>query len=107
MVYIADYCQMLCKAIIANKDTGIYNVGTGTPITLEEQIKTIVKVFSPKDNPSKITYRPDKKGGFGVCMDISNAKSDLGYEPQYDCEKLFEAYKEEMKLNRFHDLFYK
>ncbi len=107
MVYVADYCQMLCKGILVNKDKGIYNVGTGNPVTLEEQIKIIVKVFSPKNNPSKITYCPEKKGGFGVCMDISNAKEELDYEPQYNCEKLFQAYKEEMVLNRFHELFYK
>lgn len=100
MVYIADYCQMLCKAITASCNGGIFNVGTGNPVTLEEQIKTIVEVFSPKDNPSPITYRPDKKGGFGVCMDISNAINELEYSPEYDCKKLFETYKKEMDLDR-------
>lgn len=107
MVYIADYCQLLCKAILADKNTGFYNVGTGNPVTLEEQIKTIVEVFSPKDNPSKILYRPDLKGGVGVCMDISNAIEELGYKPEYDCKKLFEAYKKEMELNRFKELLEK
>lgn len=37
-------------------------------------------------------------------MDIENAKRELGYEPQYDCRKLFEAFKEEMKFNRFIEL---
>lgn len=104
MVYIADYCQMILKAILCKKDKGFYNVGTGSPVTLEEQIKTIINVFSPKNNPSKIIYRPDLKGGFGVCMDISNAIEELGYMPDYDCKKLFEAYKLEMNLNRFKGL---
>jgi UDP-glucose 4-epimerase len=37
-------------------------------------------------------------------MDIQNAKEELGYEPQYDCLRLFEDYREEMKINRFLEL---
>lgn len=107
MVYVADFSQILCKACEVNLSGGIYNIGTGKPVTLEEQIKTIVEVFSPPNAHSQITYAPEKAGGYGVCMDIQNAKDELGYEPQYDCRKLFEAYKEEMKLNRFKELLMK
>ena len=85
-------------------EKGFYNVGTGVPVTLEKQIKTIIDVFSPKENPSPIVYLPDKPVGGGCLMDISNAKEELGYEPQYDVKALFEAYKEEMKVNRFLEL---
>ena len=37
-------------------------------------------------------------------MDIENAKEELGYKPQYDCRKLFEDYKNEMRINRFAEL---
>ena len=37
-------------------------------------------------------------------MDVENAKKELGYEPKYDCRKLFEDYKAEMKINRFKEL---
>lgn len=104
MVYVADCSQMLCKAIESERRNGFYNVGTGVPVTLEEQVKTIVDVFSPPDKPSQIIYRPDKKcGGFCV-MDVESAKVELGYQPQYDCRALFSAYKEEMRLNRFAEL---
>ena len=104
MVHVYDCAQMLCKAIEVNREHGFYNVGTGIPVTLEEQIKTIIKVFSPKDNPSQIIYRPDKKAGGGFLMDITNAKKELGYSPQYDVEALFRNYKEEMEINRFKEL---
>jgi len=104
MVYVADCSQMLCKAIEVNREKGFYNVGTGIPVTLEEQARTIVDVFSPKDNPSEIVFCPDKKVGGGSLMDIENAKMELGYEPKYDCHALFEEYKKEMKLNRFAEL---
>lgn len=104
MVHVNDFSQMLCKAVEVKKEEGFYNIGTGIPITLEEQIKTIVEVFSPKDNPSPIIYSPEKPSTGGFLMDIENAKSDLGYVPQYDCKKLFEDYKKEMELNRFAEL---
>lgn len=107
MVYVADCSQMLCKAILANRNEGFYNVGTGIPVTIEEQVKTIVEVFSPKNNPSKIIYRPEKPVGGGFLMDIQNAIDELGYKPEYDCKKLFEAYKKEMELNRFKELLEK
>ena len=104
MVYVDDCAQMICKAVLANRDNGWYNVGTGVPVTLQEQIETIIRVFSPEDHPSQIIYRPEKPCGGGFLMDVQNAKEELGYEPQYDCQRLFEAYKEEMKFNRFAEL---
>lgn len=104
MVHVYDCAQMLCRAVEVDRETGFYNVGTGVPVTLKEQIETIIKVFSPADHPSKIIYRPDKPCGGGFLMDVSNAKEELGYEPKYDCLALFMDYKKEMELNRFNEL---
>lgn len=104
MVHVYDFAQMLCKAVTVDREKGFYNVGTGKPVTLEEQIRTIVKVFSPKDKPSPILYDPTKISSGGMLMDISNAIAELGYTPQYDCIKLFQNFKEEMEKNRFIEL---
>ena len=104
MVHVYDCAQMMCKAITANRDNGVYNVGTGMPVTLKEQIETIIDVFSPEDKRSNIVFCPEKHAGGGFLMDISNAITELGYKPEYDCRKLFEDYKEEMKIDRFKDL---
>lgn len=104
MVHVNDFSQMLCKAVLVNKESGFYNIGTGKPVTLEEQIKTIVEVFSPKDSPSPIIYRKDKPSGGGFLMDVTNAIEELGYEPKYSCKDLFEDYKHEMEVKRFAEL---
>ena len=104
MVHVYDCAQMLCKAVEVDQRCGWYNVGTGIPVTLEQQIKTIIKVFSPKDNPSQIVFRPDKPVGGGFIMDIANAREELGYEPQYDVKALFQNFKEEMKEDYFGEL---
>lgn len=104
MVHVYDFAQMLCKCILVDRMCGIYNVGTGVPVTLEQQIRTIVEVFSPKDNPSPISYAPNKISGGGCLMNIDNAKEELGYVPAYDVHRLFEQFKEEMAINRFFTL---
>ena len=104
MVYVKDFSQMLCKAVEAKIESGFYNVGTGMPITLEEEVRTIVDVFSSKEKKSKIVYCPEKPSGGGLLMDIQNAKEELGYEPIYNCQRLFEDFKMEMDLDRFSDL---
>lgn len=104
MVHVYDCAQMLCKAVEVDREEGFYNVGTGIPVTLQEQIETIIEVFSPADKKSKIVYRPEKPCGGGFLMDVQNAKDELGYEPVYDCKKLFEDYKFEMEIDRFKEL---
>lgn len=104
MVHVYDCAQELCKAVEADCEYGVYNVGTGIPVTLKEQIETIIDVFSPEDKRSQIIYCPEKHAGGGFLMDITNAKKELGYEPEYDVRRLFENYKEEMKVNRFAEL---
>ena len=104
MVHVYDCAQMLCKAVEVDREVGFYNVGTGIPVTLKEQIETIIEVFSPENHKSQIIYRPEKSAGGGFLMDVQNAKTELGYEPQYDCKRLFEDYKAEMQIDRFKEL---
>lgn len=104
MVHVYDCAQMLARALEVKQDTGFYNVGTGVPVSLKEQIETIIDVFSPEDHKSEIIYRPDLKAGGGFVMDVSNAVRELGYRPEYDCHRLFEDYKQEMQINRFLEL---
>ena len=47
IIYVKDLCQMIFKSLFTNKETGIYNAGTGVKTTMQEQIEGIIKVFSP------------------------------------------------------------
>lgn len=101
VIYVKDLCQMIFKSLFVDRETGTYNAGTGVKTTMREQIEGIVKVFSPKNNPSKIIECPEKRNCDDFVMDIQNAKEELGYEPQYDYIAYLEDYKKEMELNRF------
>lgn len=104
MVHVNDFSQELCLAALVDRDEGFYNIGTGIPVTLREQVETIADVFAPEGARSEIVYRPELPSGGGFLMDIENAKEELGYVPQYDCRRLFEDYKNEMAVNRFAEL---
>lgn len=104
MVHVNDISQMLCKAVEVNRSGGFYNAGTGIPVTMREEIESIIAVFSPPENPSKIILCPEKLNSGAFLMDVSNAKEELGYKPQYNCLDLFKDYKVEMELNRYKEL---
>jgi UDP-glucose 4-epimerase len=104
MVYVDDCAQMFCKAVEADREGGFYNIGTGVPVTLLQQIETIIDVFSPENKKSKIVFCPEKPCGGGCLMNIDNAKAELGYDPKFDVKALFEEYKKEMQVNRFAEL---
>lgn len=101
IIYVKDLCQMIFKSLFVDRNTGTYNAGTGIKTSMREQIEGMIKVFSPKDKPSKIIECPEKKDCDDFVMDIENIKEELGYEPQYDYIAYLEDYKKEMELNRF------
>jgi len=105
ITYIKDLIQIIMKAIESEKDGGIYNVGRGIGVTLEEQIKGIIEVFSPSDNPSEVIYRPDMPDARQFIHDISKTQEELGYNPQYDYISLLKDFKKEMDLKRFEKLW--
>ena len=103
-VYVKDFCQIVLKAIESDNGQGIYNVGTGIPTTLEEQIKGIAKVFSPTDKQLKFIYCPEKRSQDSYLYDISKAVQDFGYKPEYPFIEMLEDMKREMSGHRFDHL---
>lgn len=99
MIYVKDLCQMMYKALFASVGGGCYNAGTGVGTSLIDQIEGMIKVFCPKDKKSNIIMRPDKPNEPQYIMDISNAKEDLGYEPEYNYIAMLEDMKKEMETD--------
>ncbi len=101
VVYVKDLAQMIDKAILKEIKHSIYNVSNGEAISIEEQVKATIKVFSPKDNPSQIIYRTDKTvENLNYHYDISNAISELDYRPVYFNEEMLIDMKKEKESNR-------
>lgn len=104
IVYVKDFCRFVYKALFADCESGYFNVGADLMVSMRNQIEGIIKVFSPKDKPSKIILCPEKRSCDDTHMNISKARELLGYEPEYDYIKYLEDYKKEMNSDRFEGL---
>lgn len=100
MVYIKDFTRLVELCIKSNVDGGIYNVGCGEPISIEDQIKLIAKVFTNKKQ-SIIEYKPDMPSSPQFVLDIKKAQRELGYTPEYTFEKLLVDFRKEMEEEPF------
>lgn len=99
-ICIYDFLQIIEKALIANVEGGIYNVGSGGT-TLEERVRGIVDVFCTPDKKSPITYCPEKQNCTQFVLDIQKTIFELGYEPKYSWHDYLLKFKEEMKTQPF------
>lgn len=102
VVYVKDLTQMFILAIEKEIKHGKYNVSNGKELTLNQQIKDIIEIFSSPNKKSKIIYRPDIKiKDIKYHYDISNAIKDLGYCPKYFHKEMLIDMKKEMEIKRF------
>lgn len=99
-ICIKDFLQIIEKALLADVDGGIYNVGSGGS-TLKERIEGMIDVFSPKDNRSRIIYKPEKRSARQFVLDIRKTVNELGYHPNHSWHDYLVDFKEEMKKQRF------
>lgn len=103
-ISIYDFLRIIEKALVAVVDGGIYNVGSGGT-TLEERVRGIVDVFSPKNNKSEISYCPEKPNGTQFVLDITKTKLELGYEPKFSWYDYLVNFKKEMEIQPFAKLW--
>lgn len=106
LIYVKDFCQMVEKALFADRsEGGMYNVGTGTLTTLEDFVHGIADVFSPQGSSVNIVYHPEKHDCVNYYMNVDKAKRELGYVPRFDLYAFLEDYKCEMEKDRFAAFF--
>lgn len=102
IVYVKDVVSAIILALKSDRASGLYNIASGKPLSLEQEAKGIIKVFSSRENPSVIIYRPDKPNSIKPFLyDISKAKKELGWHPQYSFEEMLLDYRIEMESARF------
>lgn len=105
IVYVKDLARLVSICLASNHDGGFYNVGNGWQVSLDDQIKGIIEVFSPKDNPSPIIYCPEKPNPRYTALDITKLQQDFGYKPQYSYLEQLRDFKHEMETEPFAQLW--
>lgn len=102
IIYVKDVAQAFYKALHSDRTRGLYNMTSGTRLSLEDQVKTVIDVFGC-GNESKLIYRPDKKNNTpSFLFSIEKARADFGFEPSFtDYHAMMEDYKNEMESGRW------
>lgn len=105
MVYIKDFTQVVFRCFSMDAPSGIYNVGNEKGVSLEEQIRGIVAVFSPANAPSEIKYDPTKPNALKAKLDITKTVQALGYKQEYSYLAALQDFYKEMKEEPFAKLW--
>ena len=101
IVYIKDFSKLVRLCVESEREGGIYNVGNGWRVTLEEQIKGIVEVFPPENKKSEIKYCPEKENSLEACFDISKTRKELNFSPSFSYFDQLKDMKREMENEPF------
>jgi UDP-glucose 4-epimerase len=102
VVYVKDVVSAIILALRSDKARGMYNIASGKKLSLQQQVDDVIKVFSSKEHPSKIVYRPEKPNSIDSCVyDISKARHELGWEPKYNFTDILIDYKKEMESGKW------
>lgn len=100
MPYIKDFARLIGLAIDNDKAQGVFNAGTGKPVSLEVMVNSMIKVFSPEKNVEKI-YLPDKASQPNFTFDMSKTKEAFGYEPEWDIEDMLKDIRNSLGVEAF------
>ncbi|HIF9430773.1 TPA: NAD-dependent epimerase/dehydratase family protein [Photobacterium damselae] len=103
MPYIKDFSKLISLAIENNEAQGIYNAGTGKPVTLDEFVDSIIKVFS-NDNKIEKIYKNNCNSQPNFTFDMQKTYSTFGYEPTYSCIDMLEDIKVNLPSRLLYDI---
>jgi UDP-glucose 4-epimerase len=103
MIYVKDVTAAIRMALASPDAHGLYNIGSGKGLTIEDEAKAIVRAFSPSDRPSRLVYRPEieEVRKRSCVFDISKARKDLGWEPKHTYDEAMVDYRKEMERGYF------
>lgn len=102
IIYVKDVVAAFILALKNENASGLYNISSGRLSTLKEEALAIAREFGPEGWEPQLVFRPDKPNGIeSYFYDISRAKSDLGWEPQYSFAEMIADYKKELEAERF------
>lgn len=104
MPYIKDFSRLISLAINHPTAQGIFNAGTGDPVTLEQFVNTIINVFSNGNECRKI-YKENSISQPNFTFDMTKTKEIFGFEPQFDIESMLLDLKLNLKKELLDDSY--
>jgi len=87
-VYVKDVSNALIIAAEKGKNGEIYNIASGKQTKINDAIDEIIKIFG--DKKVKIEFQDLRPGSIeisNISVDITKAKEELGWQPEYSLQK--------------------
>jgi UDP-glucose 4-epimerase len=92
------HCEDAARAILLSfqkRAQGVYNIGTGTPVSMAELAEVVNRVFTA--GSTRVVFQPEGASNDpGIKLDISKARRELDYQPQVDLESGLQQLKQEL-----------
>jgi UDP-glucose 4-epimerase len=102
IVYVKDVVSAMESALHTGGVGGLYNISSGRRLSLQEQVESVVRVFSPSGKMSEIRYRPEIPNLIETYVyDVGKAARVFGWKPRYSFEEMLVDYRKEMESGRF------
>ena len=102
IIYVKDVARAFSMALSSDRTYGLYNMTSGKPLELEEQVKATIEIFGGHQK-SAIVYRPDiPNNSPSFLFDMSKAERDFGFVPEFtDYRKMMRDYKKEWESGKW------
>lgn len=100
-IFVEDISNAIKNFIYKRIDSGIYNVGSGRPVSILKVIKTIYKIFQPKNRNVKFQKKILINNKQKFWANLRKIKKNTGWQPRYDIYKGIKKIINDKKLNNF------
>ena len=95
MPYIKDFSRLIYLALNHKSAQGMFNAGTGSPVSLEVLVNKMIEVFSNGNKVEKIYY-PNNPSQPNFTFDMSKTYQTFLFEPKYEIKDLLLDIKENL-----------
>lgn len=83
-IYVKDVARAIWLATQAKHVSGIYNIGSGTGLQIDDEAVDIIRTFSPTGK-TPLVYRPEipEVRKHSLIFNCERARREFGWKPQY------------------------
>lgn len=89
MPYIKDFARLIELGIEHKDAQGMFNAGTGRPVSLKHLVETMISVFSPNDTVQVIP-RPEMPSQPNFTFDMRKTEDVFGFVPEWSLREMLE-----------------
>ena len=101
-LYVKDAVSAILQSLASPTASGVYGIGSGIGRTNLDDANSFVQVFNSFGKEIDIVFKPDiPEKTSSYVFDISKARKELDWSPEYSFEEIIRDYDKEVKLGIF------